>query len=94
MSERTNTNSFEYSVEHNSCDTQLSDSQIRMLKQEDKYKPEYAGLLETHLQDGSFSSFAGLIKVNETVLYSWMRKYPEFAAVRIKYKNRKARLYA
>lgn len=75
-------------------DTQLSDHEIRNLKNEGKFRPEYVALLEAHLQENSFPSFAGLIKVNSTTLYLWLKKYPEFSAVHKKYKRSKTKLYA
>lgn len=80
--------------QNTSLDTQLSDQQIRNLKNEGKFRPEYVALLESHLQENSFPSFAGLIKVNSTTLYLWLKKYPEFAAVHKKYKRSKTKLYA
>lgn len=94
MSERENINSIEYCVESNSCDTQLSDYQIRSIKNEGKYRNEYVELLDRHLVENSFPSFAGRVKVNESTLYLWMKKYPEFAAVHKKYLKKKTKLYA
>lgn len=95
MSERVNNNSNEYYIESNSFNTELSDLEIRHIKQETKYRPDYAQLLEKHIKDSnSFYSFAGLIKASESTLYLWIKKFPEFAAIKEKYKKKKASLYA
>jgi transposase len=60
-----------------------------------KYKNEYIVLLQEHLSSGySFQSFAGIVKVGSLTLYNWVKRYPEFKAVKDKYPYVQPRIYA
>ncbi len=74
-------------------DAELSDQQIRNIKSQTLFRPEYIDMLDEHLTDVSFSSFAGVVKVNHTTLYVWLEKYPKFKEVRDKHLKPKLKLY-
>lgn len=81
-------------AEQNSCyDTQLSDSQIDLIKKRTKYRDHFPDLLEKHLEQNSFCSFTAVVKVKEATLYAWIDAYPEFAAVRERFRKPKPKLY-
>lgn len=45
-----------------------------------KYKPEYCQMLIDHMSEGySFESFGGIIEVDETTLYEWVKVHQEFS---------------
>lgn len=83
-------------LEHNSSSgLDLPEKALRKLKNLEKYKPEYVRALISHMKDEerSFGSFSRVVGVDNRALYDWLEEYPEFKAVREKYRKRKAKLY-
>ena len=45
-----------------------------------KYKEEYCEMLIEHMSEGySFDSFGGIIEVDETTLYEWVKQHDKFS---------------
>lgn len=44
-----------------------------------KYDPSFCSMVIEHMSQGlSFESFAGLIEVDRSTLYNWVKDYPDF----------------
>lgn len=60
-----------------------------LMTKEKEFKKEYVQQLDNHLSKGlSFLSFGGVIQCSHRLLYSYLKKNPEFKAVHQKHKRK------
>lgn len=59
------------------------------------FRSEYVWMLRVFLksEEGSPRSFAGVVGVNDTTLYRWCKKHPEFRKVWISFEREQAKLF-